>query len=465
MTYSFFKLSRCHLYPLVIIVLSLLSLSISVNAQSKDGLKHLSKGKLDDAFSAFQTDLGDKNYDMLAKFNLAKVYFHPDFSGKNIDSAYHYIKTVIESSRKLDYNLRKKITKMDPSFNGMNKVRRDIVKAAYEKTAEAATLEDYNHFLTFYEKGDRTLESKIAKKRNTLAFKYAKGEDTFGAYDELLKEYGSNMAKKNPDLYKKAQLRHFETYIVENGWNAYDTYADKYKKNIYVRDSFKMDFDRVRRANNLKSYKGFTLEYPTSTYTNIAADSLASFALRGGTITDYEYFISTFPEHDRADEIWMKFYELYVRLNGKESIKQFKYTYEKFPHKDRLERELIMHEAKTEDEAIAKAKESNNFWDYHDFIQMYQMSSRLPEAIEGIYSVIKESGNLYEYEYFVTSFPKHAKADTMWMNFYELYKKEHGKKSIYRFERQFPEFPFKEILAADKKAIPKPKPKVIIENK
>lgn len=63
--------------------------------------------------------------------------------------------------------------------------------------------------------------------------------------------------------------------------------------------------------------------------------------------------------------------------------------------------------------------------------------------------------NILHYDYFVRNHSTAKNIGQLWKRFYSVYKTERGSKSILSFEKQYPKFPFKDLLEADKKKLNK----------
>ena len=420
-------------------------------AQIKTGIKLLNKGDYAEAMSAFETDLtGDEVAKIIAHYNIGKIYFAEDFGGHNLDSAFYHVNTAGLLQKKMDNSNRSKLSKADADYRMQRTNLRKIVQAAYKQYAAEGTLEAYDHFLTFYEGADRTSESKMSKLRNSLAYKKAVEEDSPEVYEAMLEKYRTNMSKKSPDAYKKMQYKHFESYIREHSWADYDAFAEAFPYNVYVRDEARGDFEKAKAKNTVHAYKTFVKLFPESAYVHMAANEMASLLIRGNNLDDCEYFVINHADHERVNDVWKRFYQLYVKQNGRESIRLFKYTYTDYPFQKQIDKDMNSYDKDAEDKAWMIAKSKNSFDSYHEFYNNFQLSERLEEAASRMYDIIVPDSSITQYSFFVDSFPVHEKTDSMWMKLYRLYVGTNGPKSVLRFEKYYPDFPFKEALAADK---------------
>jgi outer membrane protein OmpA-like peptidoglycan-associated protein len=66
-----------------------------------------------------------------------------------------------------------------------------------------------------------------------------------------------------------------------------------------------------------------------------------------------------------------------------------------------------------------------------------------------------QSNNILHYDYFVRNHSDAQNIGQLWKRFYEVYKTARGEKSILNFEKQYPKFPFQDLLEADKKKLNK----------
>ncbi len=431
-------------------IMSLLLILQESQAQTKNGLKLLKSSNLDGAFSEFQKDLNTDIAKIAAKYNIGKIYADEAFSNHNLDSAYHYLTAAAADKKKLKADNRKKLEKIDEGVRYMKKLTRDVAKSAGAQADEAGSVAAYNHFLSYYEGADRVLESKMSKARNALAFKEAKEINTTQAYEDFVVTYRKSLSKYTPGIFKKAQRKHFEHYIRDKSWSGYDAFAEKFKYNVYVRDSLKDLFHQARKYNTLNAYKGFADANPDSPYAKIAADSMAAIIGKGGSLNDYEVFLMAHPKHEASSDMWMTFYKKFLQENGKDKMKLFKYTYEDFPHGEMLDKQLNAQHAKSEEEEWRIANSKRTFESYHDFINLFQMSDKMLEAQDGMQRAIVKDSILSQHSYFVENFPNNAETPSMWMRFYGMYKDQNGEDSVIRFARDYPEFPDPKLLEKEK---------------
>ncbi len=415
----------------------------SAQAQIKDGLKAVKKGDMDAAFSAFKADVGTEYVELVAMYNMAKLYMNPEFSNHNIDSAGALLSRAIAGRKGMPSDMRSKLSKMDETFSSVKTVKKKAARAAYALAEEENTVDGYNSFIKYHWEGDRALDSKASKSRNKMIIAQTKAINTPAAWEELMTEYGANMKKKTPAFYKRAEMSLFETSMRQNGWNTYDAFAKKYPKNVYVKDSSRVEYLAARDKNNLHAYQTFVDIYTESTYVNMAVNDLAEHTAKENTIDAYSKFLTTYPKHEKADDLWLKFYKVYKQGAGAEEIKLFKYEYENFPHKDVLEKDLAVLNSDQEETDWRKAKAEDTFEGYFEFIQNHKMGKRLEEAKTEIYDELKDSDSEADLSYFVQSFPKHEKANDIWEKLYEKFKNDYGLDKLQGFLDRYPDFPFK----------------------
>ena len=423
-------------------------------SQAKTGVKLLAKQDYDGAFAAFQADLNSDGYEkIVAQYNIAQIYATKEYANHVNDSAYAYIVKAEKAYNAVPYDNKKKVQKIDANVKNIKRLKREIAKAAAKYAEETANINAYNHFLTYYKGAERVAETKIEKKRNIAAYKMALEAGKAQAFEDLLTTYKDSYKKKNKDLYIKIQKKHFEHYVREKSWDAYDDFANKFAYNVYVRDSMKTNFDKVRAKGTLQAYKDFIMQYSESLFVKIAVDSIAAETLKSNSIDDYEYFVGMYPKQEDCDDLWLKFYDLYKRKHGKESIKVFKYTYTDFPQPEVVDADLNKHDTEAEKRAWMMTKSKNNFEDYHTFINEFPLTEHLQEAEEGMYKIIVQDSIISQHEYFLDAFPKHARSEEMWERLYGMTFDQFGDNAILVFDKKYPDFPFKNKLEADKKAI------------
>lgn len=383
-------------------------------SQASKGIKHIEKGQYEEAYTALRQGLTDEENVSLAQFGMGKLHATVGFSNFNLDTAYHYTLLAEQSFRKMDSRLKNKLSK-DFNTSLIKNQKKDIAMAAFSASEDENTLESWDHFLDYYPKPGFKYEKEAALARNKLAFNHAEKTATWQAYAELLEKYGSNLSNRSPELYKKAQTSLFNLYIRENSWDSFETFAEAFPQNYFIKNRVLNTLDSLSRSNSITALDDFILQYRNTPFAARGVDSLAAKLPRFGTYEENKRFIENYPTHPANQQVWEGLYLKYQKTKPSLSdLEQFERMYPDFPFKTRLE------------------ADKNRIKD-----DMYQR--------------VIEDGTITGNKNFIDQFPDYEKIDSVWLNYYQLYKTSYpGIDYLERFGSLNPEFPFQGLLQADK---------------
>lgn len=404
------------MYYRTILLLGVLFLIQTAQAQTSRGLKMIEQGEYAGAEPIFRSALGDPQDRVIGYYGLAYIYSEPEFSGYRLDSAYAYIEASKAAYQDLDYKDRGKVTK-DLSNSLIGRRRTQILKAALSEAEAAGTITAYQHFLDNFPESGSRYEGKALQERNRLAFEGAASEDSESAYARLLEQYGEDLKAKNRNLYDAAQKAQFERHIARNGWSAYEDFAAQHPDNIYVRDSLYEEFQALWYGP-VTGYRDFITNYPEAPITRYAVDSLGMrLAQRADTVLSRQ-FIGQYPDHPTRDLVYGTWYaSLKDRFRNITDLERFQAANPDFPYPERLQ-------------------EDRNLF------------------LDRSYEKLEVGKALGAFRAFIDKNPEYSKIDSVWMRYYLTFKQERpGVENLDRFLKVHPEFPFPDVVEKDRVAI------------
>ncbi|GJM32471.1 MAG: hypothetical protein DHS20C18_14720 [Saprospiraceae bacterium] len=392
----------------------LLFVSVFIFAQAGKGLKLLEKGQYEAAKEELISSLNNEKEKPIGLYGLAQLYLVPEFSGYEPDSAMNYITQADQVYRKMDYKLKNKIQK-DANTSLFRKFKKKIVEEASTRAEDQHTVEAYQHFLDHYPKPGYKLQNGATKARNELAYEAAEAEGTWQAMEKLLDQYGGSLKEKSPGMFKKAEMKLFEGYLAENGLVAYDSFAQKYPKNVYVRDSLMDQFLVLAKSDDPADYTAFINSNEGSPYVALATDSLASKLIKKGDQKTLLPFIEAHAKHERIDQLKRAYYHAYLLDNQSlKAVEWFTQRYPDYPFPEEL----------------ARDKEKYQHLEFDKLL---------------------ESEEMEEVKQFMDRYPDYPRINQMWSHFYQLYKlKNPLPDALDRFVEVYPKFPFQDRIEADK---------------
>lgn len=386
-----------------------------LNAQTSRALKMIEQEEYAAAEPIFRAALSDEKDQVIGYYGLAYIYSEPDFPGYRLDSAYAYIESASGAYKALDYKDRGKVSK-DLSNSLINRRRTQILKAALDEAETENSVAAYQRFIDHFPGSGSRYEGKAVEERNRLAFEAARSLDTETAYTQLLDKYGEELKSRNRSLYDAAQRAQFEHYIERTGWSGYDSFAEQYPDNIYVRDSLYEAF-QATWYGPVTGYQDFIVNYPDAAITRFAIDSLG---MRLGEQADTvlsRQFLAQYPAHPARDRVYGAWYEsLKTRFRSINDLDRFRTNNPDFPYPERL-----------------KADEE--------------------QFLDNSYDKLQVGKALGAFRAFIDKYPEYSKIDSVWWRYYETYKMERpGAENLDRFFKVHPDFPFPEAIEADRAA-------------
>ena len=93
---------------------------------------------------------------------------------------------------------------------------------------------------------------------------------------------------------------------------------------------------------------------------------------------------------------------------------------------------------------------NGNLVDYERFLSEYPDNFHVSDAENRIYELSTSFGDLKAFKQFITKYPNNRNINDAWRQLYRIYLSEFGSSKFESFEKEFPEFPFKDDLEHDK---------------
>ncbi len=389
-------------------VICLISISFAASnllSQSKTGDKLLEEGDHKGAHAAYRAGLSEEKDAAQSHFGLARVFADSNYASYELDSAYDHANQALEVYRSLHYKVRSKVSKKF-STRDVSDFKRQVEERALAEAEAENTVAAFEAYMERYQKA-RYKQRRLAEEgRNRAALQEAEKAGNSRAFEELLEHYGSSMRERTPAVYERAQMRLFESYIRENSWAAYDTFAQRHPENVYVQDSIRGAFEKIRGSGNLLAYKRLARLHPLQPFGLLARDSLATLLLAGEELSEVKYFLNTYPEHERRQALWRHYYHLNKQENNTvRGLKDFQRRHPDFPFPELLEPDI----------RLAIGREAEEVLRGEDFERCRQ---------------------------FIETYPQHERAPEVWLHFYELYKqRDNSMAAIRHFQHIYPAFP------------------------
>ena len=424
-----------------VFIILLFFISTSLTAQINKGKKLVAKGDYEAAIDAFEDDLEKVTSQPISLHELAKIYFTKRYDGYNIEKAYQYISRSIKEYKGLSKANKNKVQAKGLSILSLNKFQSNVVLAAFNVTMKANELSQAERFLEIYTTAGKQQIENMTKIRDELAFKEASKQNTFAAFDHFFTQHEITAERFNKDLLIRAQKKLLESYIQENGWQLYPSFEEKYIDNIYVKDpTAAYDLIKIVRKKSLKKYQEFTEAYPHSPFNKFAKDYMFDIIMAETNIVDYDYFVRAYPNYEKKEEIWLRFYRLYLQENGPNSATKFAQSYPEYPFQDAINSDVQEAQKKQDQPLFEKAKKTEDILLILELIEKSPSSPYIMELEPSMYAAIKKNGLFRACNKFLTLFPNSSYYDAVLDILYDRYVSDGELGTINQFMMEHPEY-------------------------
>jgi outer membrane protein OmpA-like peptidoglycan-associated protein len=427
-------------YYLLIIILLFINSTV-LQAQINKGKKLAAKEDFEEAIEAFENDLDKNTSKPFSLEELSNIYFNKRFKGYNIEKAYKYITRSMKEYDELSSDDRKKIQSKGYSKIGARKHQSNITIAAQKDTEKTNTLAAAKNYLKIYKAASKRQIENITKLRDKLAFAKAKKQNSFTAYESFFEKYEVTCEQYNRALLIKAQKKLLESYIAEKGWALYPSFEDKYTENIYVKDpEAAYALIKIVRKKSLQEYKGFIDAYPHSPFNKFAEDYMFDLIMEGTYLPDYDHFVRAHPNCERNEEIWLKFYRLYLQEHGTESVEEFATSYPNYPFQDAIKVDIQNSQNKKDQPLYERALKDKDIIQILDFINSSPSSPFIVQLEETMRASLQKRPLFRGCKKFLTLFPNSTHYHEILDLLYEEYVKGGELVSINQFMMEYPEY-------------------------
>jgi outer membrane protein OmpA-like peptidoglycan-associated protein len=424
-----------------VFIILLFFISTSLNAQIKKGKKLVEKGDYEAAIEAFEDDLEKITSQPISLHELAKIYFTKRYGGYDIEKSYQYISRAIKEYEDLSRANKNKVQGKDFSILSLKKFQSNIVLAAFNITSKAKDLSRAERFLKLYTTAGKQQVEKMTILRDELAFEEASKQNTFATFADFFSQHEITVDRFNQDLLIRAQKKLLESYVAEKGWQLYPSFEEKYRDNIYVKDS-KAAYELIKivRKKSLKEYQAFTEAYPHSPFNKFAQDYMFALIMAETNIVDYDYFVRAYPNYEKKEKIWLRFYRLYLQEHGIDSVKEFAQSYPDYPFQDAINSDVQGVQKKEDQPLFEKATQTEDILLMLELIERSPSSPFIIELEVPMYAALKKNGLFRGCNKFLSLFPNSTYYDTILDIFYDRYVSDGELGTINQFMMEHPEY-------------------------
>lgn len=432
-----------------IIGVFLLGVNVSFG-QYKKGLKYHEKGDYEKALAAFEIDLAEKDTKPMAEYCLGELYMDKNFEETDLQKAHDYMASALKSLRKVSSKGRKKLQKEGLSNPGLRKKQRNLTNRLFDDVVALDEVKEYNQFLERCNLASSPQVETVSKNRNIKALAEASQKNTFAAHKEFLEQYHKNAQSVDPQLAIKAEKLLFESYVKEKTWAMYFNFRETYPKNVYSLDSAGgFDMVKIVRKGDLPTFKAYHKAHPTSPFMKFAEDNMFDIIIKGNDIREYDFFVRQFPKYERNEQLWDKFYKLYIQEHGAKGVVSFYKKYKNYPNPKQLYKDLVAYEKTVETPIFEATKKSDKTADYLSFVQQYPRSEFLPQLEESMHKALLNDGTFKGCQWFMDQYPNSEHRQKVLKILYDFYASDGELSTLERFNQEYPYYRNGEQLKKD----------------
>ena len=194
------------------------------------------------------------------KYVLSGLYFNHDFENSNLDSAYYYILESIKSFEQSTEKDKGTLRKKGFTMSSFSQLKREIERAGFERAVTMGKEEDFINFLDEFNTSIY-IDSAITL-RNSVAFAYAKQNNTYEDYEHFFKTYPQ--AIEVPEARKRYEKLLYEGKTKNGKLKSYQDFLQDFPDTWHREEVEQIIFNIITGVFTPEAYVEFINEYPDS---------------------------------------------------------------------------------------------------------------------------------------------------------------------------------------------------------
>lgn len=423
-------------------ILFVLSLFTTIAfGQINKGKKLAQKGDYQAAIQAFENDLEKPVNKPIALIELAKIYGNKRFEGQDRTIAYQHITRAAKEYKTLAPKYKQKLQQQSVNLPNIEKLRNDLVFAAYKAVKKNPSIPDADLFLATYKTANNQQIEQVTRLRNELAFGKAIEKGSFAVMEDSYERYYKSCERFDPDLAELAQKKLFEFYIQENGWRLYPVFEKKYPFNIYVQDEkVAYEYIKIVRQKDQAKFWEFIQAYPKSPFVYLAQYEIVASIRYNPSLEQYDKFLRAFPKAEASASLWDEFYQAFLKEKGQMGIFDFARLYPDYPNQEALKQALQQAKNEQDKPLFEQAKQSKNSAFIMQVIEQEPNSPLIAELEEPLAKALEIDPLFKGAKYFLKRFPNSTYYDQVLDVLYDEYVKDGELATINQFMMEYPEY-------------------------
>ncbi len=256
--------------PLYLTAILIFVIFTSIQAQSNAGFEALERGDFQTAQTIFEALYKSKKTKIVGAHGLSLLYFHANFSDRNLARAHTYSIEGVNIYRELNSKQKKKLRDIGWKYKDLRELKTNILTAAIadakSQNTEVAFTELLENFKLKY------TEKKVCyRSRNVLIVNAAHEGGTYADYAKIYEKYPSKeFTRYTPDIAAEIDLLLFDSFIAENGYENLAQFKKAHPKSSFANDGSLDQFIEADKKGTRAAFGGFLAKYPNNPLTPIA---------------------------------------------------------------------------------------------------------------------------------------------------------------------------------------------------
>lgn len=265
-------------------LLILLFVAFAVQAQEFNGFSEWEKGDMATAKKEFETLYNSKKTKLVGAYGLGLVYSDERYPERDMKLAYDYASESRTLYRELKSKQKENLTAKKFKYSRIKGLRDQILTIAITDAQNKNTAESFDYIIQNFK---LTLEDKkeIYGLRNGAALKTAKSLNSYSDYAKIYETYErKTFTRYTPDLADEVDLRLFEAFVKEEGYENLDKFKEAYPKSPFASSGSTVDkFIAATKEDSAEAFEKFADQNPSSSLARIARKKIK--LMRGETTT------------------------------------------------------------------------------------------------------------------------------------------------------------------------------------
>ncbi len=251
-----------------------MSILMYTHVQGQAGLKKasnkLEKGEFDKLKKLLNKSMDKDSSNVGAKYLYARLYLDERFEGYSLDTSYAHILAAKRDYKASETKTLKKLAQLSIDSLSLEQHQQQVDSLAFQWARLENTEESYNRFLSIYTTSRQQKEARIL--RNAKAYENALAENSSAAYLYFINTYPKSLQAK---AAKKAyDLELFRESTVDRSLNSYVQFLHENPNSQQKSKAEEQIFQLSTSIPSTTAYLSFAAQYPKSSFARKSIDYL-----------------------------------------------------------------------------------------------------------------------------------------------------------------------------------------------